>query len=678
MTKNPPTAPETSSTWLGLPDLAALLPSTDVENRIGLAARATGTAVRLSSSTGATLAEAGQVTICGECGGAQQRLLENVSSPAQTVEACPHGFYVLQTPVMVESSRAANLSFGPLSASPDDFTRPQGSVERVAAVAGLTASLIAADLTAALIRATRDSAGLPREEERLRLALEATSDAIWDWDLRTDRTYFSPRWFTMLGYAPGAFDPTFETWERMTLPGDVEHTKALIRKALEGDSSYEAEFCMRHADGGLRWILGRGRVSERDGQGRPIRMSGTNTDITERKRVQAEQAALEARLQKAERLAAMGQLAGGIAHDFNNQLTVVLGNATVLRNHLREPHEVNLLDNLVSAASRTAQLTQKMLAFARLDHTAGTRVDINALVLEVISIASADASVRVEQDLEANPSLVRGDASALSSAMLGLAFNAREAMPNGGTLRIGTRAVWLDAERARKVGPKLGPGPYLEISFADEGTGISPDVRAHLFEPFFTTKPAGQGTGMGLAAAYGTVRSHGGAIEVESELGKGATFRIYLPYEAFDSQRPDALTSTEDKPSSTPPKAQQRVLVVDDEPLVRQALAALIQAFGYAVECSADGPSAIAALKAREDIGLVILDLVLPGMGGAAIFRAMRELRPDLKLLVSSGYADSDDCMQLVSEGAAGVLAKPFRAEELSRTLESILGPSQS
>jgi len=672
-------APKTSLTWLGLPHLSVLLPGTAVQTRVTLAARATGAAVRLSGSSGETLIEAGEASLCAGCGGREQVVLEDLTSPTRTVETCPHGFYVLVAPVMVESSRAANLSFGPFAASRDEVTRPQGLLERIAAVAELTASLIASDLTSALLRSSGDSPGLPREEERLRLALEATSDAIWDWDLRTNQTYYSPRWFTMLGYAPGAFDPTFDTWARMTLPGDVEQTKAVIERALSKNSGFEAEFCMRHADGSLRWILGRGRVSGHDAEGRPIRMSGTNTDITERKRVQAEQAALEARLQKAERLAAMGQLAGGIAHDFNNQLTVVLGNATVLRNHLREPHEVSLLDNLVSAASRTAQLTQKMLAFARIDRAAGTRVDINTLVMEVIGMSSTDDTVRIEHELAASPSQVRGDASALSSAMLGIVFNACEAMPGGGTLRITTGAVWLDADRARAIGPKLGPGPYVEIAFADSGAGIHPDVRAHLFEPFFTTKPAGQGTGMGLAAAYGTVRSHGGAIEVETEVGMGSTFRIYLPYEGFDSQRPEAAPPREEPSLNAPaPARAQRVLVVDDEPLVRQALRALIEAFGYEVECSADGPSAIAALEARDDVGLVILDLVLPGMSGPTIFRAMRKLRPELKLLVSSGYAESDDCLQLVEEGAVGVLAKPFRAEELSRTLESILGPAHS
>ncbi len=193
-----------------------------------------------------------------------------------------------------------------------------------------------------------------------------------------------------------------------------------------------------------------------------------------------------------------------------------------------------------------------------------------------------------------------------------------------------------------------------------------------LTQPFFTTKPVAQGTGMNLAAAYGAVRSPGGAIQVHSQIGQGSSFNVYLPYAGGEPPQSTLPVS----PEGVVGRAEigKRVLVVDDEPLVRQALLALIEAFGYEVECCADGPSAIACLKAKHDIGLVILDLVLPGMGGAAIFRAMRELRPELLLLVSSGYADSDECQALLAEGAAGTLAKPFRAEELARTLERFLG----
>ncbi len=575
--------------------------------------------------------------------------------------------------MIVASSRAASVTFGPFFSASEADSSSSASLQRVAAAAELLALVLAADLERAIARkapAQRKN----RDEERLQLALEATSDAIWDWDLESNQTYYSPRWFSMLGYAPGAFEPTYETWRRMTLAGDLERTKAVISNAIKEGTGYEAEFCMHHADGSLRWILGRGRVSGRDEQGRPVRMSGTNTDITERKRVQTEQAALEARLQQAEKLAAIGQLAGGIAHDFNNQLTVVLGNATVLRNHLREPHEVNLIDSLVEAASRTAELTRKLVAFARMNHERKSEIDVHTLLVDIIALLGAEPTLTISTYLQASPSVVHGNATSLSSAILNLALNARDAMPQGGNLTFETRSLYIDADHAAAVAPTFKPGSYLAISVSDTGPGITQDVLSHLFEPFFTTKPVGEGTGMSLAAAYGTVRSHGGAIQVHSQIGQGSTFHVYLPY----SSAPEGNGTHELPSTPAPAKRGKRVLVVDDEPLVRQALLALIQAFGYEVECRADGPSAIACLEARDDIGLVILDLVLPGMGGAAIFRAMREMRPDLQLLVSSGYADGEECQELLAEGAAGTLAKPFRAEELARTLERFLGAPEA
>jgi len=673
VSKNPTNLATDAPSWLGLPDPQTLSEALRNSTALAWGARTAGTNVTLLAGSGEELASAGAPSACTRCNPRTASTSELFVVGNATRSTCPHGLATVQVPVIVESSRAATLVFGPFLTHDKSGLPDPGPLERVTAAAELTAHTLSLELLSALGRATSERNAVGRDEERLRLALEATSDAIWDWDLETNRTYYSPRWFTMLGYEPGAFDPTFETWAQMTLAGDVERTKGIIAHAIEAGTGYEAEFCMRHADGSLRWILGRGRVSGRDANGRPTRMSGTNTDITERKRVQAEQAALEARLQQAEKLAAMGQLAGGIAHDFNNQLTVVLGNATVLRNHLREPHEVNLLDNLVSAASRTAELTRKLLAFAHVDRQFKTGVDLHKLISDAEAMLGEDDKIKIVRLLQASPSLVDGEATALASAILSLALNAREAMPDGGTLTFSTRSVWLDEERAASILPGLAPGPYVRLAVSDTGRGMYEDVMNHLFEPFFTTKPVGQGPGMGLAAAYGTVRSHAGAIQVDTKIGEGSTFAMYLPYAVQTTQNTPPALHPEGE-STRREKTGKRVLVVDDEPLVRDALLALIQAFGYEAECCADGPSAISALKAKADIGLVILDLVLPGMGGPAIFRAMRALRPDLQLLISSGYADSEECRELLAEGATGTLAKPFRAQELAQTLETLLG----
>ncbi len=657
--------------WLGLPALADLLSGAGLDAQLRLGVAATGTAVRLITASGEVLLQAGEARPCTLC----PPLPGGVAALPGTheLEACSHDVYTRQAPVVADGSRVASLVFGPFRATVTPDGAPPSALERVAAVATLVASALSTELTQAALRARVGPTGADRDAERLRLALEATSDAIWDWDLETDRTYFSPRWFAMLGYPLGAFEPSFESWARMTVPEDVERTRAIVQRAIAEGTGYEAEFRMYHADGTLRWILGRGRVTGRDENGRPNRMSGTNTDITQRKQAHHDQAALEARLRAAEKLAAMGRLAGGIAHDFNNQLTVVIGSATLLQNHLREPHEIKILDNLVQAATRSADLTRKMLAFARMDRENRAQVDLHAVLADIGAHVPTGTAVTVRQQLAASPCVVPGETAAISSALTGLSRNARDAMPEGGTLTLETRSIWIDAESAAAIRSDFAPGPYVEISISDTGVGISQEDLGQLFEPFFSTKTGGLGRGMGLAEAYGTVRRHGGAIDVDTQLGIGSTFRVCLPYEGLERDADDAraLLPTDPRVRDLPP---QRVLVVDDEPLVRQALLALIGAFGYEVECCADGPTAIARVERLPDIGLVILDLVLPGMTGPAIFRAMRALRPNLQLLVSSGYVDSDEGRALVAEGAAGILAKPFRAQELARTLAQLLG----
>lgn len=506
-----------------------------------------------------------------------------------------------------------------------------------------------------------------RLEERLRLALQATTDAIWDWDLSTNQTYYSPRWYEMLGYEPGAFPPTFASWAAMTDPEDVERTVTVVNAAVARGEGYESEFRMRHADGSWRVILGRGRVSARDAAGKPIRMSGTNSDITAVREAEQERQRLEAALLQREKLSAIGQLAGGVAHDFNNQLTTVLGCAELLMAEEQVPEKRELVADILAAAMRSADLTRKLLSFSRQGKIQRSDVDVHALVAEVVGVLrrSIDRRIRIETRLEAPSPVVKGDAADLQNALLNLALNARDAMPTGGVLTFQTEnaVVGNHASSAED----LAPGRYLVLSVIDTGHGISPEVRSRLFEPFFTTKHAGQGTGMGLPSVYGTARAHQGAIRVASEVGQGSVFSLHLP--AVERGTPVAR-----RPSEIPGVPPCRVLVVDDEPLVREQLARSLRSMGHEVDLFARGADGIARLrKAPQAYEVAIVDVSMPEMSGRETLASMRQVAPGVRFIVASGFAQQGEVQTALDEGAAAFLAKPFFRAALAQALAQAL-----
>jgi len=388
-------------------------------------------------------------------------------------------------------------------------------------------------------------------------------------------------------------------------------------------------------------------------------------DATERRQ-------LDLRLRQSEKMKAIGQLAGGVAHDFNNQLTGVSGYADLLLDLFRGHAQAEeYLEQIQLAVRRASGLTQQLLAFSRQEVTRRSVVDLHALIAETAGILerSIDKKISVTRQLHAKKPLVEGDPSGLQNVILNLALNARDAMAAGGHLTLSSENLVLDSDACSRLAPPVKPGAYVMISVADDGHGIAPEHLQRIFEPFFTTKAKGQGTGLGLATAYSTVKTHQGAISVYSEVGKGTVIRLYLPL--FAGQRQEALAS----PSQLPLPKNLHVMVVEDEEPLRDLAALILRSLGCEVTVFANGAQAVEFYRvAAPGVDLVLLDMCMPVMDGAQTFHALRKLRPDAKVLLASGYSLASDTRALLDAGAAGFVQKPYRKALLADKLAELLG----
>ncbi len=396
----------------------------------------------------------------------------------------------------------------------------------------------------------------------------------------------------------------------------------------------------------------------------------------ERQRAEESRAQLESQLRQSQKMEAIGTLAGGVAHDFNNLLTGILGYASFLREAVGgDPAVRRAVAVIESAAERAADLTRQLLGFARRGEVRRAPVRIHGLIQDVVELLerTIDKRIAIALKLAAPADLILGDPGQMGQVVLNLAVNARDAMPDGGRLVLSTRQVEMRPEDAHLY-PELSPGAYLELSVEDTGLGIARHVQARIFEPFFTTKGPGKGSGMGLAVVYGILRGHGGSIRVESEENAGATFRIFLPL--AEEQAEDARPRQRDEPIT----GTGGVLVVDDEPIVRSTAGELLRNLGYSVIVASDGAEALEAFVAhRTSIDVVLLDLVMPGMDGRECLTRLREIDPNVRVVLSSGWGFEDFAHDLASAGIAGFVRKPYQIAQLSRIVAQALGsPSEA
>ncbi len=388
------------------------------------------------------------------------------------------------------------------------------------------------------------------------------------------------------------------------------------------------------------------------------------------KRTQELQSANE-RLRQVEKMEAVGQLAGGIAHDFNNQLTIVLGYCELLSNCLEDnPLLLEYVQKINNSGKRASDLTKQLLAFARKGVYKQQVVNIHEIIRDVSSLLSCSIpkNIVLETSFKSKKPFVWGGVTQLQNAILNLALNARDAMEVGGTLSFKTKDVLLDDGFCKNNHVNLPPGKYISLSIKDTGCGMSEDVKKHLFEPFFTTKEEGKGTGMGLAAVYGIVKSHMGSILVQSAEGKGSKFTIYLP-ETELAQEKEMLF----KPLQTDYRGYN-VLIIDDEKEVAATIADMLGKYGFSTAMCYSGVQAIELYRTEWDkFNVVIIDMAMPDMDGKETYLKLREINPSVNAIISSGFALNKDIELTLKAGCSAFLQKPYNQQELLEQIEVLL-----
>ncbi|GGK49643.1 MASE1 domain-containing protein [Salinarimonas ramus] len=523
----------------------------------------------------------------------------------------------------------------------------------------------------------RAEEALLASEERLRLAQEAGGIATWEWSVATgDITWTGPM-RPLLGLPENSRSPSYDAFVQQTHPDDRAGVAEAVRAALAGEAQLDIEFRIVRPDGGVRWLAGRGEVV-RDGTGRAVRMIGVNYDITERREARAAlerlNADLEARvaegaakLVQLQKLESLGQLTGGIAHDFNNLLMAVLSSLSLLRKRIPEDARAErLLANAVQGAERGVSLTQRMLAFARRQSLAPSAVDVPALVTGMTDLLrrsiGPQIAIRTHFAKGTPPALV--DPNQLELALVNLAVNARDAMPDGGVLTVGVDAV----EGGNDDRPE---GRFVRVCLSDTGSGMDAETLARAVEPFFTTKGVGKGTGLGLAMVYGLAEQSNGRLTLRSTPGEGTNAEILLP--VAEAALAEALPPAPAIATASGPTRSRRlrVLVVDDDALVLMGAATMVEDLGHVPIEAGSAADALALIDGGLAVDVVITDQAMPGMTGLQLAQAVRARRPDLPLVLATGYAELPEGTDASVDAR---LSKPFGQEELSRALTRVAG----
>lgn len=440
-----------------------------------------------------------------------------------------------------------------------------------------------------------------------------------------------------------------------------------VHSVLAGESPARVEVSARLARGPA--MLDVMLAVEKTGVADPPNVLFVARDVTELQN-------MEMRLRHAEKMEAIGQLASGVAHDFNNQLLGVLGYAELLDQRLSHDLESKAhVDGIITAARRSSTLVAQLLSFARKGRRERTLVDVCAVARDVISMLgrTIDKRITVMDAMPPGPIYVLGDSAQLQNAMLNIGINARDALPEGGEIRFGAGVCTLEDSYCRNNTYEILPGQYALVSISDNGIGMDPEVQKHIFDPFFTTKRRGRGTGMGLTTVYGMIRHHQGAIDVESEVGKGSTFTLYLPLAPAQKDREQEEIASVAR-EATVLLEGRHVLVIDDEEFVCDVAKRMLEQFGCRSTVFRNALAGIEHYsRCWNGVDVVVLDMIMPEMNGRDVFAKLKGVNPDVCVLLLSGYAKDADIEYVLDNGGAGFVQKPFRASEFREGLMSAL-----
>lgn len=473
----------------------------------------------------------------------------------------------------------------------------------------------------------------------------------------------TPEAARILNLDPAKFDGTFRSYADFIHPEDLPGQAEYGRRVHETREPRRITYRIAQNDGSYRWIEQQANVLQ-DDDGTPLLFMAVIKDVTDAR-------IMEQQLVQAQKMDAIGNLTGGMAHDFNNLLGVIIGNLDLLRMEVaKKPETAELVDDALDAASRGADLTKRLLAFARRQPLQPVVTEPNALVSNIVKLLrrTLGEAVEVKLDLSADIENIIVDPIQLEASIANLATNARDAMPRGGDLIIATANKHLDEDYAA-AHPEVVPGPYVMIEVSDNGTGMPPDIMSRVFEPFFTTKEQGKGTGLGLSMVFGFIKQSGGHINVYSEPDVGTTFRLYLPR----AKSGDAVNMAPAAPASSS-GGHEIILVVEDNEAMRRVVVRQLTEMGYRVIEASSGAEGRDILKSRK-VDLLFTDVVMPGeLDGLDLARIAQDEYPETKVLLTSGFPEA----KLNGRGAAitglRLLSKPYRREDLAQILREVLG----
>ncbi len=516
--------------------------------------------------------------------------------------------------------------------------------------------------------------GLRESEEQLNLVLEGSNDGFWDWSMVSAEVRLSHRWAEILGYSLPEVEQRFRNGVQLIHPEDVCAVHSKIVKHLSGSvPHYSIEYRMQCRSGEWKWILDRGKVVEWDELGKPLRMTGTTTDVSDRRWAEEERQRLENQLNHSQKMEAIGQLAGGVAHEFNNIMTAIIGygHLMVMKTEEHSPLR-HFAAQILTSAERASGLTRNLLTFSRKQVSNPHHVNVNEAIEKMGKLMSRliREDIEFRTELADSELIILADDGQLEQVLMNLVTNARDAMPSGGVVFISTGLEVPSREVVHFFGP--GPaGPCVRISVTDTGIGMDEKTREKIFEPFFTTKEPGKGTGLGLAIVYGIIKQQNGCILVSSKPGEGTDVSLYFPLVKGGEGRSESPSALAMKTGT------ETILIAEDDDDLRRLNRELFEACGYSVIEAANGREALELFQEyREVIDLLVFDVIMPKMNGREVFEEIRVFRPDIKVLFTSGYAGD------ILNGSSGIgsefdfIAKPQSPEELMAKVREILDRS--